>query len=420
MFQDVYAHFQVEVLDNGLSVYFKQWPVPVSWMYAGMIIHAGAREDPPGREGLAHLVEHVVGENIDGLTFSQLNKRVEALGGWGSFGTTSYLASKYTFHVPSVQKSIHEAFSLFGHMLLQGKLIRRIEEEKLVILREYDRKYGHQEGRKWSLRGRPYLFEQHPRLHSYASAIGIPDEFLLSTQEEIQQFYDTYYTPRNMSLVCIVNSEISKRTLLALLQETPFAMQKPGQRTSIPPAFTPGLPKKQEQFLHLCEFSQVATSAACTFEWVLPLRFTKTCVQILEDMLEEALMEELRYKQSLTYEVSVGSEYYQDCRVLSIHFEIPPTAVETAKEVLWRVLRSVPHAQEPFLAAKRERINCIYRMDYNGNDLLETVIGDLEDYHRLIPFTEELRMLECTQFSDVVDLADYLTPERQFCYILLP
>jgi predicted Zn-dependent peptidase len=267
MFEDLYADFQIEVLDNGLSIYLREWPAP--WVYVGILVHAGGREDLPGREGLAHLVEHAVTENVAGLTFSQLKKRFEAMGGYGWFGTTSYLASKYAFQVPGIQKSVHEALSLFGRMLLQGKLVRHIEEEKLIIQSEYNRKYGHQEARKWSLQGRPFLFEHHPRLHSFASAIGIPDEFICSTPQEIQQFYDAYYTPQNMSLVCI--GSITMPTLLSLLQDTPFALHNPGERTSIPMAFFPEPPKKQQHIIRLSEYSQLAPSkATCTFEWVLP------------------------------------------------------------------------------------------------------------------------------------------------------
>ena len=89
MFQDLYADFQVVQLANGLSVYAKEWS-SASWFYARVVIHAGAREDPPKREGLAHLVEHLIGENIRDLTFSQVQKRFEELGGYGWFGTTSY------------------------------------------------------------------------------------------------------------------------------------------------------------------------------------------------------------------------------------------------------------------------------------------------------------------------------------------
>src|SRR5579884_561519 len=86
MFHDLYADFHVEHLENGLSLHVKEYP-NVSWFYAGVVFHAGAREDPVGRSGLAHLVEHVIGENVHPSTFSQLESAFKALGGSACFGT---------------------------------------------------------------------------------------------------------------------------------------------------------------------------------------------------------------------------------------------------------------------------------------------------------------------------------------------
>jgi predicted Zn-dependent peptidase len=419
MFHDVYDGFEQLTLPNGLTIYCKEQP-DVNWFYAAMVIHAGAREDSPGREGLAHLVEHLVGENVSGLTFPQLEKRFEALGGYGWFGTTGYLSTKYKFHLPNKEKNVQEAFSLFGQMLLMGQLTQKIEEEKAIILHEYHRRYEHNEARAWSLQGRPFLFEEHPRLKTFDSAIGIAEEFMPITYEEVQGFYDHYYVPYNMSLLCL--GPMTMQTILHLLQQTPFSVQKPGQRTSPSAAFSLRSPRIHEKTVRLSDFSTLTQStAACSFEWVLPLCFTRHIVRIFCDMLEELLTEELRYKRGMTYGVDVTNEYWQDCRTLSISFEVPPDARETAKTTVTQLLRSIPdHAYERFLEAKREWLACIYRMDYSGYQLLNAGITDLEQHHRLIPFLEEITHIEQTTFDHIVDLALYLTPERQFSFFQVP
>ncbi len=418
MFHDMYADFQQDTLENGLSIYSKEWP-DVNWFYSGVVVHAGAREDPPGREGLAHVVEHLVGENIDGLTFLQLEKRFEELGGWGSFGSTSYLATNYTFHFPAHTSPIHEALTLFGKMLLAGQITHQIEEEKVIVSREYHRRYEHDQSRTWELQGRHFLFEGHLRLQSFHAAIGILHEFMASTAQELQAFYERYYVPHNLSLVCI--GPFPKHTLFQLLRETPFSMSKSGKRSSIPPAFAPQPPHKHETIIQLSEFSTLsAAQADLTYEWVVPLHFTRYSVRIFCDLIEKLLTEELRYKRGITYTVDVDYEFWQDCRTLHIHIEIPPERRAMVQDLLWQVLGSLPQAEEKFLAAKQERINCIYRMDYSGYDLLQAAMADLAYYQRLISFTEELHQWEQTTFQHVLELADYLTPERHFCFLLQP
>ncbi len=419
MFHDLYADFHVERLANGLSLYVKEYP-NVSWFYAGVVIHAGAREDPVGRSGLAHLVEHVVGENVHPSTFSQLESAFKALGGSACFGTTSYYSSEYKFHLPNDRKSIHRALDLFGQMLLLPKeLTLHIEEEKAVILREYHRRYEHEHARSWALQGRPWLFSHHPCLQSYHSAIGVPDGFLGSTEQDIQTFYNTYYTPQNCSLICL--GALDRQTLLHLLEETPFCVQRSGHRNPLPVPFFPQPPQKQEHIIHLSEYAQLAQwEAVIAWEWVLPLHFERKCVQLFCDLFEELLTEELRYTWHLTYEVMVNPLHYQDCRTLRVCFKTAPDAVERAQDLFWQVLRSIDHHKEKYCETKQEALACISRMDYSGYDLLESVMDDLAGYHHLISFLEEIQQIQQITFDKIRELARYLTQERQFCFLMLP
>jgi predicted Zn-dependent peptidase len=417
MFQDVYDGFSSTTLPNGLTVSTQQRRV--SWEYLGILVHAGAKEDPTGRQGLAHLVEHLVGENVGELTFAQLEQRFQALGATAHFGSTSYLSTSFDVHLLASEARIQEALALFGTMLLEGHLTRNVQEEKAVIQREYHTDYPHALARSWALKGRPWLFADHPCLGSFDSPLGVLEEWMPCTQPEIQTFYDRYYTPANMSLVCI--GALAQDRLLHLLQHTPFVAPKPGARTALPVAYVPPAPSRHEQVIHLSQFSQLAPAqATCTIEWVIPLHFQRYQVFLLADLLQERLTEELRYQRSWTYDVSVGSHYYQDCRVLTVHYEIAPERVAQAIDLLWQILEEIPHAHQRFQQAKQERVDGFSLMDYSGYGVLKATMNDLACSHRLIPFAEELYHLEQTEFASVVELAAFLTPERHCSFILRP
>ena len=291
--------------------------------------------------------------------------------------------------------------------------------EKAVILREYHRYYEHEQARFWDLQGRPWLFEQHPNLHSYHSPIGVPDGFMNCTRRDIQAFYDSHYTPKNCSVICI--GAVNRQTLLHLLEDTPFALQRAGQRTPFPEPYAPPLPQKQLSIVHLSEVSQLEQwEAEISFEWVLPLHFERRCVQLFCDLFEELLTEELRYKRQLTYSVTVSHTYYQDCRTFRVFFKTAPDAVEKTQNMFWQALRSIDQEEEHYREIKRETLASIYRMDYSGYDLLESAMDDLAEYHRLISFSEELQQIQNITFEQVIELAHYLTDERHFCFILQP
>jgi predicted Zn-dependent peptidase len=414
---DPYAGFHSETLSNGLSVFTKEVDAP--WIYVGFVVHVGAREDPYGRDGLAHLVEHLVSENVDGFTFATLETRFQALGGSGQFGEVGYLSSSYHFCIPDDENVLDEALSLFGQMLVTATLARGIKQEKAVITREYHLHYPFDQQRQWTLIGKQALFEHHRRLPRFDTPLGTPADFLDATEQEVQTFYDRYYTPANISVVSI--GRIAPHKMVDALSRSPFGWQKPGWCTALPSPFTLMPPSTHELVISMADFSTLPLSQTdCTYEWALPMTYDPYQVWIGKDVLETILMERLRYERSLTYDVSVESEYYQDCRLLSIELEVAPETIGEVQETIWRVLRTVHEAEQTFHEVKRKVLNSLRRPDYSGSRLLRAAMKDLQYYQRLFPLEEEIRQLERVTFEDMIKLAAYFTPERHFHWIIQP
>ena len=61
---DPFAKFTKHILSNGLEIHHQFWERP--WIKVEIVVHSGGREDPVVMPGLAHFVEHVVSQNIDG------------------------------------------------------------------------------------------------------------------------------------------------------------------------------------------------------------------------------------------------------------------------------------------------------------------------------------------------------------------
>lgn len=66
MIYDPYAVFKKHVLPNGLTIYHAYYDRP--WVKSKFVIHSGSREDEVRKEGTSHFVEHLVSENIPGMT----------------------------------------------------------------------------------------------------------------------------------------------------------------------------------------------------------------------------------------------------------------------------------------------------------------------------------------------------------------
>ena len=90
---DPYAELQRFQLSNGLSVYLGTWNRP--WLKAAMMVHSGAREDPEGKEGTAHFLEHLLIENVQPWTYETARQYFQRFGGSAVFGKTYYDGASY-------------------------------------------------------------------------------------------------------------------------------------------------------------------------------------------------------------------------------------------------------------------------------------------------------------------------------------
>lgn len=126
---DPCAELQKFQLPNGLTVYLGTWDRP--WLRATVMVHSGAREDPDGKEGTAHFLEHLPIENVRPWTYKTARHYFQEFGGSAAFGTTYYDATSYDFAVPLENDNLERALNLFGHMMIDCKIEHRVERERL-------------------------------------------------------------------------------------------------------------------------------------------------------------------------------------------------------------------------------------------------------------------------------------------------
>jgi predicted Zn-dependent peptidase len=413
---DPYANFQSETLPNGLSISVKELDTP--WIYVGFACHAGAKEDPIGRDGMAHLVEHLVSENVEGFSYETLDQYIRSLGGYGSFGTTGYLGTSYHLFLPDEETALTVALSLFGQMLITAQLTRGIEEEKMIATREFHAAYPFRQAHTWKVASRQALFAPHTRLSGFSRPLGTPEEFQQCTAEELQTFYDRYYIPSNMSVVSI--GHLSREHLAEALQKSLFGRHKPGQRNPLAIPFAPVPPHPHECEIHLSEWSHLSyTQAHCEFTWVLPTGFDDVSLWLFRHLLEEQLTRELRLLRGFTYDVTVHGSYYQDCQDITVTVETPAEAIPTIQEIIGDMIDQSLD-EETFHGVKQGIMNGLLRPDLSGEELLDLAMDHLIADQRLCSFSEQFGRVVKVTFEQMQEIAAYLIPERQFRLIMRP
>lgn len=188
------SHIQDQTLDNGLRVIIKSEPY---WkaVALGAVLRTGAKDDPPGKSGLAHLVEHMLFE--PSLPAKSLSLEVENLGGFLNAATsadftqlTLAVASQFA---PDLMP--HLAAAIFGAKFTE----EQVEAEKAIILREIqdaDAQVLPRLGNMiWDL-----AFTTHPYRFPVA---GTAESVAGLTADDVRKFYREHYVAGNVALIAV-------------------------------------------------------------------------------------------------------------------------------------------------------------------------------------------------------------------------
>ncbi len=188
----------------------------------------GQKEDPPGKAGLAHLVEHIMFQlRPDGPNTTPLMKSINDLttrfNAYTSWDTTHYQNTARAEQVSDLLKI--EAMRLyFGCQTVSEEEFLR---EREVVRNEIRQRGGTPEGQIPQL----VLSAVYPKGHAYERMIGGDDSQLTSiTLEDTCKFIKDYYVPERATV--IVAGGVNVDDTVALIQKWFSKLEK---RTGAPP-----------------------------------------------------------------------------------------------------------------------------------------------------------------------------------------
>ncbi len=191
-------NFEKYTLPNGLQVILhidKKLPV----VHVNQWYHVGSKNEKIGRTGFAHLFEHIMfqgSKNATGEYFSF----VEKLGANDANGTTNNDRTNYFATVPSGNLEYllwveSDRLATLADALTKDKL----DNQRDVVKNE----------RRQGLENQPYgrafkLLDENlfPAGHPYSwTVIGSHEDLTAASLDDVKEFFRTYYTPNNLSLV---------------------------------------------------------------------------------------------------------------------------------------------------------------------------------------------------------------------------
>ena len=203
--------FVRRTLDNGLDVLVHQdRNCPI--VAVNVWYHVGSKNEVHGRTGFAHLFEHLMFEgskHYDHGYFQPLQEAGAALN-----GSTNADRTNYWEVVPrnALELALWMESDRMGY-LLPALTDAKFNNQREVVLNERRQNY---ENRPYGLAGSALLGELYPPDHPYNwLTIGAAADLRAAHLDDVRQFFQTYYHPRNASLALAGDVDVDEALVLA-------------------------------------------------------------------------------------------------------------------------------------------------------------------------------------------------------------
>ena len=263
------------------------------------------------------------------------------------------------------------------------------------------------------------LFKGH-RLETWNRPLGRPEGFLSVTEADLQDFYDRYYVPANMSLVII--GGLSTKQMIAELEASPFGLKKDGVRNSIPHPVTQfPVPAERSKIVKLSShvsFKTDQTEYKAT--WAFPVEFPHQARRVFDQVLGELLFDEIREKRGLAYSIRTDCTDFQDVCEYQIGMRISPEATPYIDELVRDCIEMLPSRRNLFdrkLQFLKQR--CLM-VDLAGQGLAANSADELASIHRIISMQDVWDGLSEVTFEHMAEAFLLLSFERYYTFITCP
>ena len=181
-------------------------------VHVNLWYHVGSKNEKPGRTGFAHLFEHMMfqgSKNADAAYITYVEEAGANLREGGVNGTTSFDRTNYFETVP--REGLEYVLWLESDRM--GFLTDALTQEKFNNQRDVVKNE-----RRQSYENVPYgralqmVFENlFPKGHPYSwLVIGSQEDLDAASVEDVKEFFNTYYTPNNCSLVVAGDFEVDE------------------------------------------------------------------------------------------------------------------------------------------------------------------------------------------------------------------
>lgn len=400
-------YFTEFTIPTGLRVYYRYADVP--WFHTVIGLHVGHRDDPPGKEGTAHLLEHQLSSGTQGLPLmnpTQLERWIGEQRFELNHGSTNNDVTVYAAKA-EVQRA-NELFDFLHRFVFLPRLDVGFEHDRQIVRHERTTRGSVREREARSARDRAVFGS-----HRLATTEGCPEDVVLNalTPDDVQAMHRRYYHYRNA--VMVVGGGLGivdlKRVLGDIFTQ-PYDDRAPRPQ---PPGifFEPPRPN----FYH-SHAKKSVESVSVEYVWHLsPLeRRNAYGFVVLRNTLSRLLFDRLRVEEELVYSVGVHQGFNIDRVHLVISTKVRPENVDRVRAIIEHTMRNVEGLRANFDDDRKRTVLTILFEDNHIAGQISNATHEINIFGMPLSPQERVGVFESLQERDLDPFVDLLAPERAY------
>jgi zinc protease len=224
--------FEEYRLPNGLTVIFSEDHTTPT-VAVNVWYHVGSKNELPGRTGFAHLFEHVMFTGSAHAPYGLLDKLTEGVGGSNN-GTTSNDRTTYYETIPSnyLESALWLEADRMGYLLDTLDLAKLNAQRDIVKNERRQRMDNQPYGRAEEILAKA----TYPSSNPYSwDVIGSMEDLSAASEEDVKNFFRTYYAPNNAFLAIVGDFEPAQAKAWVAKYFNPIPRGKPIVRPKVEP-----------------------------------------------------------------------------------------------------------------------------------------------------------------------------------------
>lgn len=400
------------VLENGVRIISEKMP-EVRSATLGIWVNVGSRNDPTGREGMAHFTEHMLFKGTSKRSAVQIAKEIDALGGVLNAQT----AKEYTVYYTRVlDEYLDKASDVLFDLFLDSQLNpEEMEKEKKVVVQEI---------RMTEDTPDDYITDLFAEAFFQKSTLGIPilgsvESVSSIGRQDIADFMSTLYDPKSIIVAAVGNLDHAQLVELAAPRFS--ALKSAGSaRPSIGscPEFT-GKTRVFNRDIEQVHITMGTPGASMQDEsrWSYIVLNT-----ILGGSMSSMLFQEAREKLGLVYSIYSYMSSYRDCGVLATYAATTPEHVRQTIDITAQQMDKLKKGDFGGISIEDVKTqikgNLLLSRESTVNRMSSLAKNELY-YGREVKVEEVIEHIEAVMDSDVVALASDIFQRSKITMVTL-